>query len=305
MTEGLSAGEAARRLGVAVTTLRTWHRRYGLGPGGHAAGRHRRYREADLARLELMCRLTSRGVPAAEAARRVSAVPPAALGHGAPTTLAPPPGTLVLPMSGAPPAPPPVSPIAAVRGLIAAAFRLDVTAVRETLARHLAVHGVPATWDGLLRPALTGVGDRHAATGRHVEVEHLLSRCAGEALAAVPRPTAPPAPVLLACADDEQHSLPLEALAAALAERGLSVRMLGARVPPEALAAAVARTGPALVIVWSHAAATGDPAQLARLQASGVLVAAAGPGWPAPPPGVLTPASLEEAMTLVLRAADV
>ena len=29
---GLSAGEVARRLGVAVTTVRTWDRRYGLGP---------------------------------------------------------------------------------------------------------------------------------------------------------------------------------------------------------------------------------------------------------------------------------
>ena len=29
---GLTAGEVARRLGVAVTTIRTWDRRYGLGP---------------------------------------------------------------------------------------------------------------------------------------------------------------------------------------------------------------------------------------------------------------------------------
>ena len=40
---------------------------------------------------------------------------------------------------------------------------------------------------------------------------------------------------LLACADEEQHSLPLEALAAALAERGIGARLLGARVPPDAL----------------------------------------------------------------------
>ena len=283
MGEVLSAGEAARRLGVAVTTLRTWHHRYGLGPGGHAAGRHRRYGEDDLARLELMCRLTARGVPAAEAARRVHAASPAAAGQH----------------------PPPVPHAATVRGLTAAAFRLDATAVRETITRHLSAHGVPATWDGLLRPALAGVGDRHAATGRHVEVEHLLSRGAGEALAAVPRPVTPPAPVLLACADDEQHSLPLEALAAALAERGTTVRMLGARVPPDALAAAVARTGPALVFLWSHAPATGDPAQLERLLAAGVLAAAAGPGWTTPPPGVLSPRSLGEAITLAERAAGV
>ena len=48
---GLAAGEVARRLGVSVTTLRTWHQRYGLGPSLHEAGRHRRYAEADLRKL--------------------------------------------------------------------------------------------------------------------------------------------------------------------------------------------------------------------------------------------------------------
>jgi MerR family transcriptional regulator, light-induced transcriptional regulator len=48
---GLTAGEAARQLGVAVTTLRSWHRRYGLGPTRHERGRHRRYGADDLTRL--------------------------------------------------------------------------------------------------------------------------------------------------------------------------------------------------------------------------------------------------------------
>jgi len=66
---GLSAGEAARRIGVATTTLRTWDRRYGLGPSHREPGRHRRYDEHDLIRLELMRRLTVDGVAPAEAAR--------------------------------------------------------------------------------------------------------------------------------------------------------------------------------------------------------------------------------------------
>ncbi|WP_239063591.1 MerR family DNA-binding transcriptional regulator, partial [Streptomyces sp. SID14436] len=32
---GLTTGEVARRLGVAPTTVRTWDRRYGLGPDAH------------------------------------------------------------------------------------------------------------------------------------------------------------------------------------------------------------------------------------------------------------------------------
>src|SRR3954454_12802475 len=75
--EALTAGAVARRLGVAVTTLRSWHQRYGLGPSRHAPGRHRRYTGEDLARLEVMRRLTADGLPPAEAARWARQAPPA------------------------------------------------------------------------------------------------------------------------------------------------------------------------------------------------------------------------------------
>jgi len=45
--DGLTAGAVARRLGVAVTTLRTWHQRYDLGPSAHEPGKQRRYTEAE------------------------------------------------------------------------------------------------------------------------------------------------------------------------------------------------------------------------------------------------------------------
>ncbi|WP_432542783.1 MerR family transcriptional regulator [Kineococcus sp. SYSU DK002] len=65
----LTVAAVARRLGVAPATLRTWDRRYGLGPSEHTAGAHRRYSSADLARLVVMRRLTLEGVAPAEAAR--------------------------------------------------------------------------------------------------------------------------------------------------------------------------------------------------------------------------------------------
>ncbi|MBK3637402.1 MerR family DNA-binding transcriptional regulator, partial [Streptomyces sp. MBT97] len=37
---GLTTGALARRLGVAPTTLRSWDRRYGIGPAVRADGRH-------------------------------------------------------------------------------------------------------------------------------------------------------------------------------------------------------------------------------------------------------------------------
>src|SRR5215212_267056 len=65
----LTVAAVARRLGVAPPTLRTWDRRYGLGPSAHTAGAHRRYSPTDVARLMVMRRLTLQGVPPADAAR--------------------------------------------------------------------------------------------------------------------------------------------------------------------------------------------------------------------------------------------
>ena len=65
----LTVSGAARRLGIAPATLRTWDRRYGIGPTGHARGRHRRYSADDMARLELMQRALMQGAAPAEAAR--------------------------------------------------------------------------------------------------------------------------------------------------------------------------------------------------------------------------------------------
>ncbi|GMA22664.1 transcriptional regulator [Luteimicrobium album] len=66
---GYTVASVARRLGVAAATLRTWDRRYGLGPSSHVAGAHRRYTGEDVDRLLLMRELTLDGVAPAEAAR--------------------------------------------------------------------------------------------------------------------------------------------------------------------------------------------------------------------------------------------
>ena len=64
----ITVAAVARRLGVAPATLRTWDRRYGLGPSEHTAGSHRRYSGVDVARLMVMRSLTLEGVPPSEAA---------------------------------------------------------------------------------------------------------------------------------------------------------------------------------------------------------------------------------------------
>ena len=64
----LGVAAVARRLGVATGTLRTWDRRYGLGPSEHVSGTRRRYTPVDLSRLGVMRRLMLQGVAASEAA---------------------------------------------------------------------------------------------------------------------------------------------------------------------------------------------------------------------------------------------
>lgn len=72
--EYYTVAAVARQIGVAPATLRTWDRRYGLGPNRHSNGTHRRYAELDLARLILMRKLITTGVAPAEAAVKALAL---------------------------------------------------------------------------------------------------------------------------------------------------------------------------------------------------------------------------------------
>ncbi|MCU1601796.1 MAG: MerR family transcriptional regulator, partial [Frankiales bacterium] len=206
----------AHRLGVAPATLRTWDRRYGLGPTVHATGTHRRYAPDDVARLEVMRRLVVQGVSPGDAARQ-------ALTSDVELR---PPGRVVTAVGRRDDV---------VRGLSRAAFALDVDAVLSTVERLLASDGVVATWERVLVPVLVGAGVRWQTTGEGVDVEHLLAQAVTAALHRhAPRSEQAPRPVLLACAPDDLHELPLRALAAALAEGGHGSRLLGAAVPAPA-----------------------------------------------------------------------
>ncbi len=297
---GTSTGAVARRLGVSPTTVRSWERRYGIGPAERPAGRHRRWTARDVAVLEAMCRLTAHGVPPAEAAR----LAPAQVERGerpAPVERAAPPGAV-----------PPE-----VRGLARAARRLDGPEVARLLHDGLERFGTVTAWTDLMAPALRAAGRRWARGGgeQDVEVEHLLSWHVSSALrrVAVPPAGAAGPPVLLAAMPGEQHTLPLEAVAAALAERGLPFRAFGAALPAAALVAAVRRTGPAAVLLWSQTRATADPVPARAVAATPwgprgarlrPAVLAAGPGWhrTTRPPGTVAPRDLPDTVALLARA---
>ncbi|MGW1509660.1 MerR family transcriptional regulator [Streptomyces sp. NPDC002394] len=314
---GITTGAVARRLGVSPTTVRSWDQRYGVGPAVRADGRHRRWSPADIAMLDEMCRLTASGVPPAEAARaarraRTSAEPTV------PDATPDAPVAPARPRRSGPGGGLPLGDVRQeARGLARAAVRLDGPAVEGLLQEALAEHGLVTAWQEIMVPTLHAVGRKwESSEDRYVEVEHLLSWHISTALrrAAVtgPATASPAAPVVLACVPGEQHSLPLEALAAGLAERGLPTRMFGAAVPAEALDAAVRRSGPAAVALWSQTRSTAHHA-LARHVAGtafGVrgarrtpVVLLAGPGWLGrpPAPGMVRPTGLPEAIGVISR----
>ncbi|MEU1529364.1 MerR family transcriptional regulator [Streptomyces fagopyri] len=307
---GVTTGALARRLGVSPTTLRSWDRRYGVGPAVRSGGRHRRWTPQDVAMLEAMCRLTSAGVPPAEAARTarkgVERIPS---GSDLPAAA----GRLGRQRSQAAGALPLGDVRQECRGLARAAVRLDAPAMDDQLASLVDRHGLVVAWDEVMVPTLHAVGRKWESSGdRYVEVEHLLSWHISRTLhrATEPaRPDAPgtgPGPVVLACVPGEQHSLPLQALHAGLAELGLPTRMFGAAVPTEALTAAVRRLGPTAVVLWAQTRSTAD-VPLARHVAGthwGVkgarnhpAVVLGGPGWAGRPlRGMLRPPGLRDAL---------
>jgi MerR family transcriptional regulator, light-induced transcriptional regulator len=286
-----TAAAVARRLGVAPATLRSWSLRYGIGPLDHFPGRHRRYSDADVAELETLRGLVGQGVvfPAAAAivrSRRLGAAADDQVGPQEPIS------ATRTPARG--PAP------ATVDDLVLAAHRLDPVAATRIIAASLTRRGVVPTWDHLCRPALAELDIALGCVPAGATL--LLSWAVSTCLRRLPvEPgTRDGRGVLLACSAGEQHTLAMEVLFAALAERGVPAQMLGSAVPTSALVHAAEQLRPDAVVVWSQRTATARPTALRRLTAHAGAVVAAGPGWHdlELPPAVTTTTSLAAAVDL-------
>ena len=262
--ELLTVAAVARRIGVAPATLRTWDRRYGLGPSSHEAGEHRRYCPSDLAQLTLMRRLIISGVAPADAALRAKA-------HSGSVSVE----NVIQDFEVREDV---------VDSLHRAAKSLDKNFVETLLRKDISENGVIASWTEVIVPLLFLVGDEWAATGQGIEVEHMLSeiikRLLREGVVEIKDPVNAQ-PVLLASVGEELHCLALHALAAALAEKGIESFFLGARTPLEAISGMVKRSAPPAVFLWAQLEQNSDPKFFKDLPvvrpAPRVIVG--GPGW--------------------------
>ena len=262
--EKLTVAAVARRIGVAPATLRTWARRYGLGPSGHEAGEHRKYLPQDLAKLIMMRRLIVAGVSPAEAAEQ-------ALSHK---------GSLNLEQI--------VETVHersdVVDAIVSAAHSLDHNFVEALLRQEISQFGVINSWHEVMVPVLIIVGDIWAQTGEGIEVEHLLSESITNVLRDFSREIKSPInprPVLLASVGEELHTLPLHALTAALAELNIECQVMGARTPLAAISTVVTRSAPPAVFLWAQLAKNGDPIFFKNIPnvRPAPRVVLGGPGW--------------------------
>jgi DNA-binding transcriptional MerR regulator len=262
--ELLTVAAVARRLGVAPATLRTWDRRYGLGPSSHEAGEHRRYCPNDLAKLTLMRRLITTGVAPADAAEKAKA-------HK---------GSIKIEKL--------VDNFEVredlVESLHRAAKSLDQIFIETALRKDIAKHGVIASWTEVIVPLLFLVGDEWEADGSGIEVEHMLTeiikRILREGVSDIKKPVNAN-PVLLAAVGEEVHCLALHALAAALAEKSVETFFLGARTPLEAVSGMVKRSAPPAVFLWAQLSRNSDSKFLTELPSvrPAPRVIVGGPGW--------------------------
>jgi hypothetical protein len=185
---------------------------------------------------------------------------------------------------------------------------LDTYETNRILREAIRRQGTILIWNTMIMPVLRALGERTRVSGDGIDVEHAFSESILAVLrgiaVAVPAPRSFPT-ILLACADADYHSLPLHALAAALAEREVPTRMLGTGLPPHALAASVRRTGPSVIVLFARmAGADAGDSEALRRQRPAPTIILAGPGWRSDsiPASARTAASLGEAVDEVLRA---
>jgi DNA-binding transcriptional MerR regulator len=222
--ELLRIGELSRRVNVPVASLRAWEARYGLLSPDRTKGGFRLYGPDDVRRVLAMRANLERGLSAAEAARQALSE-----SHEGTTPLLP----------------------DVANELDATLSRFDEAGAQAALDRLFGTVSVDAALREVVVPYLREVGERWQRGETSIAQEHFASNVIRGRLLALARgwgrgngPLA-----ILACAEDEQHDIPLLLFGLLLRTYGWRIAYLGADTPLPSLVQAVRELGPSAVVV--------------------------------------------------------
>ena len=265
---GLTVAAVARRLGVAPATLRTWDRRYGLGPSKHNAGDHRRYSQEDLARLTYMRRLVIAGVSPFDAAKRALSQTPQI-------------------------SPELIEQDRIIRDdLVEVLWRaiqsFDDQYIETVVRKEINSSGVVLTWEQVLIPLLALAGEEWENSEKNanavIAAEHfivdIIRRLFIERQLKL-KEAINARPVLLASVSKERHTLPLSVAAAALAEKKIRCQSLGGETPVEVVAEVFKKVAPPAIFIWAQIPENIEDDFVEKLPVirPAPRIVLAGPGW--------------------------
>ena len=235
-------GAVSGRLSITASTLRTWERRYGVGPSFRTQGGHRRYTERDIDRVELMRRLVARGVSAQDAARVARSLDRDELDlaltdelNRAPTRLAP---------------------EDLVDAVMAAVATQDLERLSQLFVGLLRQGRLTESWRDVLSPALVRMSVESStgslptssvAAATEVFMRELRSLVALERLPDTGRTS-----ILFARNVPEIEAIPLLVLEAALVQAGVSTHAVGPEAGSRSVASMATRLRPDILITWGH-----------------------------------------------------
>lgn len=234
----LSVTTVASRLGVSASTLRTWERRYGLGPSERRAGTHRKYRPEDVARLSRMLELVRSGVAAADAAATVLTLSDSDLGTGS--------------VGAAVPSGP--------GDLVDAATLRDQERLERLIASSVSDVGLVHTWCDLIEPAMETIlgsdeGESPGSAPSSALTIAVLAviRSVSEHCPSTPTPAAAQVVVLA----DQEHSLAAHVAGVALQWNGVPTSVISTgphagTTGSERFASHRARTGASVAVVMGR-----------------------------------------------------
>jgi DNA-binding transcriptional MerR regulator len=265
--DSLTVAAVARRLGVAPATLRTWDRRYGIGPSEHSAGNHRRYSAGDVIRLTSMVRLIVAGVTPKDAAGKALELNLKGTQNKVEKLIQKSEDQSDL-----------------ISLLFKSAIKFDQGKIEKLIRKSISEKGVEATWIEVIAPLLNEVGDVWVRTGAGIDIEHFLSEVVRKLLSENLGKISSPKnarPVLLACVENELHSLALLALAAVLAEARIECIFLGARTPQSALNEVITKAAPPAIFLWAQLSENADHKYVKSMPSirPAPRVLLGGPGW--------------------------